>query len=307
MSAEDEDKFDTDHSVRPEESPKGTSRRVNGMGSDGNPSAPFGKLRTSLRDALREAQGSSGRTDGKGSSGLASVIAWSLENRFLVLMLTVFLGLGGVWALRTIPLDAIPDLSDPQVIVQTTWDGTSPQIVEDQVTQPLSRRLVSTPGASAVRGYSFFGQSLGVRDLRGGNRSLLGAFAGPGDARQHGRLASRVASALGWVRTPPVWAGSTNTGWCRIPSTTRPCDKRRIGWSNPRSRPSSGVSEVASVGGQVRQFQVSVDPLRIQGAWGCAWPTSNPLCARQRRCGWRGDRSHRDRVDGPHPGIGPHH
>ncbi|HQF56697.1 MAG TPA: efflux RND transporter permease subunit, partial [Fibrobacteria bacterium] len=91
---------------------------------------------------------------------LGGVIAWSLGNRFLVLMLVAFVSLAGIWALRTIPLDAIPDLSDPQVIVQTNWDGASPQTVEDQITQPLSRKLVSTPGAQAVRGYSFFGQSL---------------------------------------------------------------------------------------------------------------------------------------------------
>ncbi|MEN9308813.1 MAG: hypothetical protein RL173_2745, partial [Fibrobacterota bacterium] len=94
------------------------------------------------------------------SSVLESLIRWSLGNRFLVLMLVAFVSLAGVWALRTIPLDAIPDLSDPQVIVQTTWDGASPQVVEDQITQVLSRKLVSTPGAHAVRGYSFFGQSL---------------------------------------------------------------------------------------------------------------------------------------------------
>ena len=265
MSAEDEDKLDTDHSVRPEESPKGTSRRVNGMDSDGNPSAPFGKLRTSLRDALREAQGSSGRTDGKGSSGLASVIAWSLENRFLVLMLTVFLGLGGVWALRTIPLDAIPDLSDPQVIVQTTWDGTSPQIVEDQVTQPLSRRLTSTPGARVVRGYSFFGQSLVYvifeegTDLYWARSRVQEMLASMGASLPDG-VVPRLgpdASGVGWVYEYGLVSDSVDNKALR----------QAQDWIvKPALQTLSGVSEVASVGGQVRQFQVSVDPLRIQGA-----------------------------------------
>src|SRR5687768_18488434 len=90
---------------------------------------------------------------------IAALIRWSIANRFLVLLATVFVtGWGVISALRT-PLDAIPDLSDTQVIIRTTYPGQAPQIVENQVTYPLTTTMLSVPGAKAVRGYSFFGDS----------------------------------------------------------------------------------------------------------------------------------------------------
>ena len=90
---------------------------------------------------------------------IARLIRWSLTNRFLVLIASVFLAAWGLVALQRTAVDALPDLSDVQVIVRTTWPGQSPQIVENQVTYPLSTTLLSVPGAKTVRGYSFFGES----------------------------------------------------------------------------------------------------------------------------------------------------
>jgi Cu(I)/Ag(I) efflux system membrane protein CusA/SilA len=91
---------------------------------------------------------------------ISQIIAWSLRNRFLVLLGTVALIGAGVWAMRTTPLDAIPDLSDVQVIVQTDFSEQAPQIVEDQITYPIASEMLKVPGSRVVRGFSFFGLSL---------------------------------------------------------------------------------------------------------------------------------------------------
>src|SRR5262249_15360369 len=90
---------------------------------------------------------------------IARLIRWSVHNRFLVLMATALAIACGLYSVRSTPLDAIPDLSDVQVIVKTTWPGQAPQVVEDQVTYPLTTTMLSVPGARTVRGYSFFGES----------------------------------------------------------------------------------------------------------------------------------------------------
>ncbi|HSM15921.1 MAG TPA: efflux RND transporter permease subunit, partial [Gemmatimonadales bacterium] len=89
-----------------------------------------------------------------------AIIAWSLRNRGLVLLATVAVVGAGLWAIRTTPLDAIPDLSDVQVIIQTDFEEQAPQIVEDQITYPVTTEMLKVPGARVVRGYSFFGLSL---------------------------------------------------------------------------------------------------------------------------------------------------
>ena len=86
-------------------------------------------------------------------------IRWSIQNRILVLLLALLLGLGGIYVVRETPVDAIPDLSDVQVIIKTAYPGQAPQVVEDQVTYPLSTAMLSVPGAVTVRGFSFFGDS----------------------------------------------------------------------------------------------------------------------------------------------------
>ena len=90
---------------------------------------------------------------------IEQLIRWSVRNRFLVLLAAVFVGAWGIWALRTTPVDALPDLSDVQVILRTSFPGQAPQIVENQVTYPLTTTMLSVPGAKTVRGFSFFGDS----------------------------------------------------------------------------------------------------------------------------------------------------
>src|SRR5216110_2177736 len=90
---------------------------------------------------------------------IAGLIRWSISNRFLVLLATLLVTAWGVWSLSRTPLDAIPDLSDVQVIIRTTFPGQAPQIVENQVTYPLATTMLSVPGAKTVRGYSMFGDS----------------------------------------------------------------------------------------------------------------------------------------------------
>lgn len=90
---------------------------------------------------------------------IAAVIRWSVTNRFLVLLAALFLSAWGLWSVSTTPIDALPDLSDVQVIIRTSYPGQAPQIVENQVTYPLTTTMLSVPGAKTVRGYSFFGDS----------------------------------------------------------------------------------------------------------------------------------------------------
>src|SRR5471032_3331189 len=90
---------------------------------------------------------------------IARLIRWSIQNRFLVLLATVMLTAWGVWAMLRTPLNAIPDLSDVQVIIRTSYPGQAPQLVENQITYPLTTTMMSVPGAKTVRGYSFFGDS----------------------------------------------------------------------------------------------------------------------------------------------------
>jgi len=90
---------------------------------------------------------------------IEKLIRWSVDNRFLVLLATLFLAAAGLWAVKTTPIDALPDLSDVQVIIRTPFPGQAPQIVENQVTYPLATTMMSVPGARTVRGFSFFGDS----------------------------------------------------------------------------------------------------------------------------------------------------
>ena len=200
-------------------------------------------------------------------SAMGAVIAWSLKNRFLVVLLGVFLVLGGLWALRTIPLDAIPDLSDAQVIVQTKWDGASPQVMEDQVTQPLSRRLVSTPGAKVVRGYSFFGESLVYvlfdegTDLYWARSRVLELLSSMGSELPKGvqPVLGPDASGVGWIYEYALVSDSGT-------NTVDNKELRRLqDWTvKPELQTVAGVAEVASVGGMERQFQVTVDQVALE-------------------------------------------
>ena len=90
---------------------------------------------------------------------ITAIIRWSVSNRFFVLLLTLILLGGGLFAVKNTPVDALPDLSDVQVIIKTTYPGQAPQVVQDQVTFPLTTAMLSVPGAQTVRGFSFFGDS----------------------------------------------------------------------------------------------------------------------------------------------------
>jgi len=192
-----------------------------------------------------------------------AVIAWSLRNRSLVLLGTAFLIGAGIWAMRETPLDAIPDLSDVQVIVQTDFSEQAPQIVEDQVTYPITSEMLKVPGARVVRGYSFFGLSLVYVIFEDGTDIYW--------AR------SRVLEYLNGIRRrlprgvePTLGPDATGVGW--VFEYTLESDSLDLAqlrslqdwYIRYQLTAVPGVSEVASVGGFVRQYQVEVDPERLR-------------------------------------------
>jgi copper/silver efflux system protein len=192
-----------------------------------------------------------------------AVIAWSLRNRFLVLLGTAFLIGAGIWSMRTTPLDAIPDLSDVQVIVQTDFADQAPQIVEDQITYPITSEMLKVPGARVVRGYSFFGLSLVYVIFEDGTDLYW--------AR------SRVLEYLNGIRRtlpqgvePTLGPDATGVGW--VFEYTLESDSLDLAqlrtlqdwYIRYQLTAVPGVSEVASVGGFVKQYQVEVDPERLR-------------------------------------------
>src|ERR1700746_3227100 len=194
---------------------------------------------------------------------LQRVIDFSLKNKFLVLLGTVALVLGGIFAVKNIPLDAIPDLSDVQVIVYTEWPGQAPQIVQDQVTYPITTKMLSVPKAKVVRGYSFYGFSFVYVIFEDGTdpywaRSRVLEYL----SSLGGRLPRGVSPSLG--------PDATGVGWAfmySINSTNRSLAELRSmqDWYLRYQLASvEGVSEVASIGGFVRQYQVTVDPAKLR-------------------------------------------
>jgi copper/silver efflux system protein len=194
---------------------------------------------------------------------LNRLIDWSVANRFLVLLGMAFAVAAGIWALRTTPIDAIPDLSDVQVIVQTEWAEQAPQIIEDQVTYPLTTALLAVPGAMTVRGISGFGISY-----------VYVLFDEGTDAYW---ARSRVLEYLSQVReqlpagvTPQLGPDATGVGW--IYQYTVESDRHDLAelrslqdfYIRYQLQSVPGVAEVATVGGFVRQYQVDVDPQRLQ-------------------------------------------
>src|SRR5216684_1840806 len=154
---------------------------------------------------------------------IANLIRGSIANRFLVLMATVMVSAWGVWAMFRTPLDAIPDLSDVQVIIRTTYPGQAPQIVENQVTYPLATTMLSVPGAKTVRGFSMFGDSFVYILFEDGTDQYW--------AR------SRVLEYLNQVQSrllPQAWAGSMNTRSSTGAATwtCRNCARSRTGSSS---------------------------------------------------------------------------
>jgi Cu(I)/Ag(I) efflux system membrane protein CusA/SilA len=194
---------------------------------------------------------------------IKAIIAWSLRNRFLVLLGSAALIGGGVWAMRTTPLDAIPDLSDVQVIVQTDFSEQSPDIVEDQVTYPIASEMLKVPGARVVRGYSFFGLSLVYvifedgTDIYWARSRVLEYMSGLRQQLPPGvePVLGPDATGVGWVFEYVLESDSLDLAELR---TLQDWYIRYQLTSVP------GVSEVASLGGFVKQYQVEVDPERLR-------------------------------------------
>ena len=195
---------------------------------------------------------------------IARLIYWSIANRFLVLLATLLLTAWGIISLTRTPLDALPDLSDTQVIIRTTWPGQAPQLVENQVTYPLTTTMLSVPGAAVVRGYSFFGDSYvyvlfedGI-DLYWARSRVLEYLN-----QAQSRLPPGANSALG--------PDATGVGWIYQYALVDKSGRQDL--SQLRSlqdwflkfelKTVPGVAEVATIGGMVRQYQVVLDPDKL--------------------------------------------
>jgi Cu(I)/Ag(I) efflux system membrane protein CusA/SilA len=194
---------------------------------------------------------------------LQRVIDFSLKNKFVVLLATAALVLGGVYAVRHIPLDAIPDLSDTQVIIYTGWEGQAPNIIEDQVTYPITTKMLSVPRQKAVRGYSFYGFSFVYVIFEDGTD--------PYWARS--RVLEYLSGLSGQLPkgvTPSLGPDATGVGWAfmySINSTNRDLAELRSyqdWYLKYQLTAVDGVSEVASAGGFVKQYQVTVDPTKLR-------------------------------------------
>ena len=196
---------------------------------------------------------------------IARLIRWSIANRLLVLLASVFLAAWGIYALQRTPVDALPDLSDVQVIIRTTWPGQSPQIVEDQVTYPLTTTMLSVPGARTVRGYSFFGDSF-VYVLFDDGTDLYWARS------RVLEYLNQVQSRLPAEARPALGPDATGVGWiyeyALVDRSGRHdlADLRALQdwYLRYELKSIPGVAEIASVGGMVRQYQIVLDPDRLR-------------------------------------------
>ncbi len=196
---------------------------------------------------------------------IARVIHWSIENRFLVLVITALVVVWGILSMRATPVDAIPDLSDVQVIVKTSFPGQAPQVVQDQVTYPLTTTMLSVPGAVNVRGYSFFGDSYVYVIFKDGTdlywaRSRVLEYL------------SQVADSLPDGAEPALGPDATGVGWVfqyALVDRTGQHDLAQLrslqDWFlRYELQTVPGVAEVATIGGMVRQYQVVVDPDKLR-------------------------------------------
>ena len=196
---------------------------------------------------------------------IAAIIRWSVSNRFFVLLITLIIIGGGLFTLKNTPIDALPDLSDVQVIIKTSYPGQAPQVVEDQVTYPLTTAMLSVPGAKTVRGFSFFGDSYvyiifdDSTDLYWARSRVL-------------EYLSQVAPNLPENARPQLGPDATGVGWIYLYALVDRTGKNDI--SQLRSlqdwflkyelQTVPGVSEVSALGGMVKQYQVKVDPEKLR-------------------------------------------
>jgi Cu(I)/Ag(I) efflux system membrane protein CusA/SilA len=192
---------------------------------------------------------------------IARLIRASIANRVLVLIAAILLAIGGIWSLSSMPLDALPDLSDTQVIIRTEWPGQTPRIIEDQVTYPLTTTMLSVPGVKAVRGFSFFGDSYvyilfdDATDLYWARSRVLEYLSQVRD-----RLPQGVSPALG--------PDATGLGWIYEYALVDRTGKHDLGQLRAiqdwllryELKTVPDVAEVASIGGMVRAWQIVPDP-----------------------------------------------
>ncbi len=196
---------------------------------------------------------------------IEGLIRWSIANRFLVIIGALFLAGAGLASVRSTPLDAIPDLSDVQVIIKTTYPGQAPQVVEDQVTYPLTTAMLAVPGAVTVRGYSFFNDSYVYIIFEDGTdlywaRSRVLEYL------------SQIAPRLPAAAKPALGPDATGVGWIyqyALIDRTGNHDLSQLrglqDWFLKfELQTVEGVSEVATIGGMVKQYQVIVDPDRLR-------------------------------------------
>ncbi len=199
---------------------------------------------------------------------IEAIIRWSVSNRFIVVLMSLILAVSGIYAMVNIPVDAIPDLSDVQVIIKTPFPGQAPQVVEDQVTYPLTTAMLSVPGASTVRGYSFFGDSYVYVIFEDGTdlywaRSRVLEYL------------NQVSGQLPPSAKPALGPDATGVGWIyeyALQDRTGKHDLAQLrsiqDWFLKfELQTVPGVAEVATVGGMVKQYQVVVNPdaLRAYG------------------------------------------
>ncbi|WP_318465929.1 efflux RND transporter permease subunit [Photobacterium leiognathi] len=196
---------------------------------------------------------------------IPAIIRWSINNRLLVLIATLFITMGGLYSLKNTPVDAIPDLSDVQVIIKTSYPGQAPQVVEDQVTYPLTTAMLAVPGAETVRGYSFFGDSYvyiifnDKTDMYWARSRVL-------------EYLSQVAPKLPANAKPTLGPDATGVGWIYsyvLQDKTGKHDLAELrslqDWFlKYELQTVEGVSEVATVGGMVKQYQVEIDPAKLR-------------------------------------------
>mgnify|MGYP001086921568 CR=1 FL=1 len=196
---------------------------------------------------------------------IESIIRWSVGNRLFVLLITLMIVGAGLFSVKNTPVDAIPDLSDVQVIVKTSYPGQSPQVVQDQVTFPLTTAMLSVPGARTVRGYSFFGDSY-VYIIFDDDTDLYWARS------RVLEYLSQAASGLPETAKPQLGPDATGVGWVYIYALTDTTGNHDISqlraiqdwFLKYELQTVDGVSEVAAVGGMVKQYQVQVEPDKLR-------------------------------------------
>jgi len=194
---------------------------------------------------------------------LNHLIDWSARNRFLVLLATLFIIIAGIWSVIKTPLDAIPDLSDVQVILYTEFPGQAPQVVEDQVTYPLATALLSVPKSKVVRGFSFFGASFVYVIFEDGTdiywaRSRVLEYVNSVSGKLPKGVSPTLgpdATGVGWVFEYAVLAKNKTLAELRT---------LQDWYLRYQLTKAPGVAEVASIGGFVQQYQVTVDPIKLK-------------------------------------------